>query len=224
MNVIRSEVRRPEFLVLKLLRHALKLALADLCEVRSVRRACGILIQEDRDAELLADSLSDFLCDCIRLCDRRIAAGDEGNHVNRTHARMLSLVLGHINQLYSNFKRVDDCVAKRFRLADCGNYAAIVVHVCLAIQKANTFSVLEASSNLCHLFHVAPFAVIRHSLKKFLCHLSPPFSYAATVCRHRYYYTRLFRIVRIYFFLKYKTEEEPDIFLAPPQTKRQILC
>ena len=189
-----------------------------------MRRACGILIQEDRDAELLADSLSDFFCDCIRLCDRRIAAGDEGNHVNRTHARMLSLVLGHINQLYSNFKRVDDCVAKRFRLADCGNYAAIVVHVCLAIQKANTFSVLEASGNLCHLFHVAPFAVIRHSLKKFLCHLYPPFSYTATVCRHRYYYTRLFRIVRIYFFLKYKTEEEPDIFLAPPQTKRQILC
>ena len=165
-----------------------------------MRCGCGILIQEDRNAELLADCFSDFLCDCIRLCDGRIAAGDERNDIDGAHARMLSLVLGHINQLHSDFKRVDDCVAERFRLTDCGNHAAIVVHIGLAIQKPDIFSVLEARGNFCHLLHVTSFAVIRHSLKQFLCHLSPPLSVDSDTLPPPFYYTQLLWFVHIFLF------------------------
>ena len=113
---------------------------------------------------------------------------------------MLSLVLGHINQLHSDFKRVDDCVAERFRLTDCGNHAAIVVHIGLAIQKPDILSVLEARGNFCHLLHVTSFAVIRHSLKQFLCHLSPPLSVDSDTLPPPFYYTQLLWFVHIFLF------------------------
>ncbi len=130
LAVIRCPLRQKE-----LFRHPLKLPFAAFGEVSALRPGCGVFIQEGRNAELLPDPLRHALGQFNALCKRHVHRGHEGDHVCRPHARMLTLVLCHIDQLGCGFGELEGRLFDPGGRADHGKHAAIVAAVCLNVQQ-----------------------------------------------------------------------------------------
>src|SRR5207249_4936588 len=105
----------------ELLRAAFVFALADIREVAPVRRAAGVLVEEDGDGELFADALSEAAGKLDAVVHRDVRDRNERDDVDRADARMRPAMRRHVDQLDALPDEAEGSLEHRVGLADEGD-------------------------------------------------------------------------------------------------------
>jgi hypothetical protein len=113
---------------------ALVLASAHAGEVAALGPGGRLLVEINRDAQLLPDAPTDLTGDRGALLHRHSRDGDKGDDVGGTETRMRAVVLPHIDKLGGTLHRPERRLADRLGRADEGDDGAVRVGARVHVQ------------------------------------------------------------------------------------------
>src|SRR5215213_3098401 len=130
-----TEVRRALGRAADVVAQPLELAAPDVGEILAVGTRRGALVEEDRDAELAADALTELARERDAVLHRRSLERDEGDDVGRAHAGMLAGVARQIYLVYGFSDSSEGRIGHHADVGDEGDDAAVVARVRARVQQ-----------------------------------------------------------------------------------------
>jgi len=155
--VVGAPVRMLDFLG-----HPLKLTLADVGKVPALGPRRRSLVQKHRQVVLcrcLARDLPGYL---HRFLDGHVANGNERDHIDGTHAGMLTLVVGHIDHFDGDPNGLQHRFLDSRRRTDRRDHGAVVVLVGLVVEERHPDLAPKSGNNSFDLGKVPSFAEVRY--------------------------------------------------------------
>ena len=134
MDLPLAEVGRPVGLQ-ELFGHALELTLAAGGQIAPLRAGGGVLIEERGQLQLLPDALGHAAGEFDALLHAHVLLRNEGDDVDGAHARVLPLVLSHVDGLDGLLGEPEGDLLDGLRRADHREHAAVVAAVGLHVEQ-----------------------------------------------------------------------------------------
>ena len=118
--------------------HAFELALTAGSQVLALGTGGALLVEEAGDLQLVPEALGHTLAHLNALFHGHVHGGDEGDDVGGAHTGMLTLMLGHVDELSGLLGQQESALFHGGGGTDQGKDAAVVVAIGLDVDGGHT--------------------------------------------------------------------------------------
>src|SRR5918911_1014842 len=160
-----ADVRRSvEQSVRDLLAQLLEPTASDLLKVHAVGPQGRALVKVNGNPKFTPDSLPSLVRERDAILNRHPAHGDEGQHIGRADARVLSLVPAQVNQLRGEPDRAKRSLDDHVSLGHKRDDRAVVVRIRVQVEHDRADDFFDGPRQPLDYFRPAAFAKIWHAL------------------------------------------------------------
>jgi hypothetical protein len=146
------------------MRQRLVLALTDVGKPNALGTRCGFAVEIDRNGQLLADPFTEPLGQLDAVLHRGTLHGNEGADIGGAHARVLALVLRHVDQLGGLSDQPEGSLDHRVGRPGKGDHRPVGSHTRIDIEQHRALGVGDLGRDGVDDGPVPAFADVRHAL------------------------------------------------------------